>query len=76
MDKAVIVRGCLSDPKHIELDEPVTELSGAVEVVVRQAVGRSEGHDILDLLSRLQPGKRSREDIDRQVQAEKAAWGD
>jgi hypothetical protein len=75
MDKAIVVRGCLSDPKHIELDEPVTELSGPVEVVVRQAALSQEGQDLLELLSRLPPGKRSREDIDRQVQAEKASWG-
>jgi len=35
MDRAIIVRGNLSDPKHIELDEPVTEVQGPVEVVVR-----------------------------------------
>jgi hypothetical protein len=35
MDRAIIVRGNLSDPKHIELDEPVTEVQGPVEVVLR-----------------------------------------
>lgn len=35
MKREIVVRGKLSDPKHIELDEPVTELEGAVEVVVR-----------------------------------------
>ena len=36
MERAIVVRGMLSDPTHIELDEPVTELQGPVEVVVRR----------------------------------------
>lgn len=35
MERAIIVRGKMSDPRHIELDEPVTEVQGTVEVVVR-----------------------------------------
>ena len=35
--RAVTVRGRLSDPRHIELDEPVDNLTGAVEIVVRSA---------------------------------------
>lgn len=31
---AIKVRGRLSDPRHIELDEPVADLSGPVDVVV------------------------------------------
>lgn len=67
MDKAIVVRGRLSDPRHIELDEPVTSLHGAVEVVVRAA---SEGllavRDVFDLIARLPPGQRQNADIDRQ----------
>lgn len=37
MERAIVVKGNLTDPKHIELDEPVTELQGPVEVVVRRA---------------------------------------
>lgn len=42
MDRAIIVRGNLSDPKHIELDEPVTEVQGPVEVVLRAVPGLSD----------------------------------
>ena len=35
MDRAIIVRGKLSDPSHIELDEPVSGINGPVEVTVR-----------------------------------------
>lgn len=37
MERAIVVKGNLTDPKHIELDEPVTEFQGPVEVVVRRA---------------------------------------
>jgi hypothetical protein len=37
MAHAIKVRGRLSDPRHIELDEPLSDpsLSGAVEVIVQ-----------------------------------------
>ncbi len=35
MKRAVVVRGNLSDPSHIELDEPVPDIRGPVEVTVR-----------------------------------------
>ena len=41
MERAIIVRGNLSDPRHIELQEPVTEVQGAVEVVVRPVAAGS-----------------------------------
>lgn len=34
MAHAIKVRGRLSDPRHIELDEPVNDLAGQVDVVV------------------------------------------
>ena len=38
MAKAVTVKGRLADPRHVELEEPVTELLGPVEVVLRSVV--------------------------------------
>jgi hypothetical protein len=35
MGNAVTVKGRLADPRHIELDEAVTDLTGRVEVVLR-----------------------------------------
>ena len=37
MSHAIKVRGRLSDPRHIELDEPVNDLTGPVDVVVQEA---------------------------------------
>lgn len=36
---AVTVRGRLADPRHIELDEAVTDMTGRVEVVLRSVSG-------------------------------------
>ena len=35
MERVVVVRGHLSDPNHIDLDEPVSDIRGAVEVTLR-----------------------------------------
>jgi len=35
MERAFVVRGNLSDPSHIELDEPMSDIRGPVEVTVR-----------------------------------------
>jgi hypothetical protein len=37
MAHSIRVRGRLSDPRHIELDEPVNDLAGLVDVVVQEA---------------------------------------
>ncbi len=78
MERAIVVRGILSDPLHIELAEPVTELRGEVEIVVRPAsASRPQSQqDIFDFIASLPPGTRSKEEIDRQIQEERDAWGD
>jgi hypothetical protein len=35
MNRVVVVRGNLSDPRHIELEEPLSGIRGPVEVTVR-----------------------------------------
>lgn len=76
MERAIVVRGVLSDPLHIELAEPVTELRGEVEIVVRPAAALQSQprQDIFDFIARLPPGTRSKEDIDRQIREERNAW--
>ena len=78
MERAIVVRGKLSAPSRIELDEPVTELKGDVEVVLRSIPNRSEGkvEDIFDFIARLPPGNRTKEDVDRQIREERESWGD
>jgi hypothetical protein len=51
MATAVTVRGRLSDPRHIELDQPVDTPRGPVEVIVRSVapVGTDDGTSIVGL---------------------------
>ncbi len=76
MQRAIIVRGTLADPQHIELDEPVTELHGPVEVVLRTAAPQQAFCDVFELIASLSPGSRSKEDIDCQIAEERSSWGD
>ena len=78
MERAIVVRGKLTDAQHIELDEAVTELEGPVDVVLRGVPSETGGQDedIFDFIARLPPGSRSKEDIDRQIREERESWGE
>ena len=64
--------------RHIDLDEPVDELDGEVEVVVRavERPGTAAVEDIFTFLRSLPPGARTKDDIDRQLAEERDSWGD
>ena len=76
MEKAIVIRGKLSDPRHIELDEPITEFRGAVELVLRAVPREATGQNIFDLIAKHPPGTRSKDDIDSEIRGERDAWGD
>jgi hypothetical protein len=73
MERPIIVRGRLSDPRRIDLDEAV-DVTGEVEAVVRPIAGPAAKpeQDIFEFLRSLPPGTRSKEDIDRQLAEERA----
>jgi hypothetical protein len=78
MERAIVVRGRLADPRHIELDEPVTEVQGSVEVVLRATQASSNGpaQDVFELIAELPAGRRSKEEIDREISHERSSWRD
>ncbi len=81
MERAIIVHGRIAAPRRIELDEPVTELQGEVEVVLRPSprtivADENKSERMLDFLAGLSAGTRSKEDIDRQIHEERVDWGD
>lgn len=79
MQRAIIVvRGRLSGPRRIDLDEAVDDVTGEVEVVVRPIEPKQPPvrRKLLDVIRSLPPGTRSKEDIDRQIAEERASWGD
>jgi hypothetical protein len=73
MAYAVKVRGRLSDPRHIELDEPVNNLTGPVDVVVQEAeplAVTAKARGIIGLCADLGPAP-SAEEID---EARREMW--
>lgn len=76
MQRAIAVKGRLINPITIELDEPVSELTGDVEVVLRAAAEEhtSQSETIFEFLRRLPFGTRTKEDIDRQMGEERDSW--
>lgn len=78
METAVIVRGRLSNSRHIELDEPVSDIDGEVEIVLRRITAPMEAKviDIFDFIAAASPGVRSKEEIDQQLADERRSWGD
>lgn len=78
METALILRGRLSDSRHIELEEPISGLDGEVEVMVRRIPKpeRPAAMDVFDFIANLSPGTRSKEDIDQQMAEERGSWGD
>jgi len=78
MQDAIVIRGRLTGPRSVELDEAVSDLEAQVEVIVRSSDrnAQQKGEDVLDLLRRIPPGTRSRDDIDSQIREEREAWGE
>ena len=77
MQRAIIVRGRLSGPRRIDLDEPVDEVTGEVEVFVRPIQAEpAPKRDLFEVLRSLPPGTRTKEDIDQQIAEERDSWGD
>lgn len=77
MQTAFVVQGRMVGPTTIELDEPVTLVTGQVEIVVRRAVvvpSSQERLSFLEVIRNLPPGTRSDEDIAAQVEEEKRSW--
>jgi hypothetical protein len=65
---AIVVRGTLSDARHIERAESVQGVAGDVEVTIRK-LPLAPGRDVFDLVATLSGGSRSKADIDREVRA-------
>lgn len=78
MQRAIVVKGHMISPTTVELDEPVSDVTGDVEVVLRTVVEdqTGQGETIFEFLRRLPPGTRIKEEIDRQIREERGSWGD
>ena len=72
MERAVRVKGRMISPTVVELDEPVSEVRGAVDVVLEVAPSVGGVDAIFERLRRLGAGDRSKDDIDEQIRGERA----
>ena len=74
MGHAVVMRGHLHGA-HIDLERPVADLAGDVEVSIRRVPTRAGApSSLLDLVATFPTGSRTKEDIDRQLADERDAW--
>jgi len=78
MQRAIVVKGRMVSPTTVELEEPVSEVTGDVEVVLRTIAEdqASQGETVFEFLRRIPPGMRTKEDIDRQIREERDSWRD
>ncbi len=75
MNKAIIVTGHIADPTHIELEKPLTDLVGRVEIVIRAVPKRpSATPKIMDYIDSLTAGRRTKSDIDSKLSLERDEW--
>lgn len=74
MEETIIVKGRMADPTHIELEEPLTVIQGKIEIAIRLAHATQARKDIRELVLAFPAGKRTKQDIDRQVDSERSAW--
>jgi hypothetical protein len=78
VEKAIVVRGRLVGRQRIDLDTPVSDVTGEVEVVVRAApaLGETPKRDVFQVIASLSAAGRSKLEIDRQLAQERAGWPD
>jgi hypothetical protein len=77
MAATVIVRGRLTDPRHMELLEPISDVGEEIELEVSiRPVAQNKGTDIFALIASLPPGSRTKADIDGQIEKERNSWND
>lgn len=75
MLEAKVVRATMISDRRIELVEPMPGIRGPVEVTLRPEAIEQHAPNVFDLIANLPPGRRSKAEIDRDIAAERASWG-
>ena len=78
MQSVRIIRGRLTGPTSVELDEAVSDAQGEVQVIVPQSPygAARNGENLVAFLERLPAGTRTKQEIDQQIQDERDGWGE
>jgi hypothetical protein len=72
VSRTIVVKGRVTGPRTVELDEALPERTREVQVVAHLA--DESGGKLSDYLRSLPPGTRTQADIDRQIREERDAW--
>jgi hypothetical protein len=72
MTRTVVIKGRKVGPQTVELDEPLPEQASEIEVLAH--VKTEGGRKLSEIIASFPPGKRSKEDIDRQIREDRDAW--
>ncbi len=77
MRKAIVVRGRVSNARHIELDEPIdsTWKKGQLVVLPEDDAATPTRTDVFELIAHLPSGSRTQADIDQQLRQDRDGWG-
>jgi hypothetical protein len=75
MSHVVVVRGHLVGDRTIELEEPVDRAAAVGELRVKLEPPTRRGPGLVELLDGLPPGRRLKEEIDTELEAERNNWG-
>jgi hypothetical protein len=75
MSQVVVVRGHLVDDRTIELEEPVDRSAAVGELRVKLEPSTPRRPGLIEFLDGLPPGRRSKEEIDKELEAERDSWG-
>ena len=74
MESRAAIRGKLKG-RHIELEEPVDDLEGDVEVFVRAARDATpRAPDVLEVIAAMPPGDREKSEIDAELTHTRDSW--
>jgi hypothetical protein len=74
VESGAAIRGKLKG-RHIELEEPVDDLEGDVEVFVRAARDATpRTPDILEVIAAMPPGNREKSEIDAELTHARDSW--
>jgi len=68
MTRTVVIKARKVGPSTVELAQPLPEEVSEIEVLARV---KTEGRLLSEVISSLPPGKRSKEDIDRQLREDR-----
>jgi len=75
--ETVVIKGHVVDSTTVALDEPLPKNARDIDVVVHlDGPAEDQLQAMIDFLSSLPPGTRTKEDIDRQIEEDRNTWRD